>query len=211
MDKDKDKNNNKAKSNLKSNKEQDIRQAFKEFTAEYNKLHRDKAKLEVLEGQDAENLIKEILAKADKGEEKDGQLPFGYRWNTPEQTKYVWSDDMDEISGFGGDYEECCRFMVSGALDLLDTLERVKGDKVTEPRYAGLEGVYGILTADNAAAKLLDEWLTKEVRDYFGERHTPTGAMHHACISAVLWVRAHSWNKFVQDMKDRKQKEKEKQ
>ena len=58
-------------------------------------------------------------------------------------TKYTFTPDMNEISGFGGDYEACCRRMLSAALEWLDAHPKDK------PEF----GRFG--KEENAAAKAM--------------------------------------------------------
>jgi hypothetical protein len=58
-----------------------------------------------------------------------------------------FTDDMREISGFGGGYEQQCRAMVLAGLDWLDA------HPDADPKFHGYSGVYGIATEDNDDAK----------------------------------------------------------
>ena len=103
--------------------------------------------------------------------------------------KYVFEPEMGEISGFGGSYEEACRKMVVAGLNWLDM------HPLAEPKFHGYKGVYGILSEDNAIAKELS---TAMVDAAGGDC---TGAMHQATVTTVLWIREHSWEEYVKEMK----------
>lgn len=98
----------------------------------------------------------------------------------------VYTDDMGEISGFGGSYEKACRDMVLAGVKWFD------GHPRANPRFHGFEGVYGIIAEDNEDAKAL----SKAMVDAAGG--DCTGAMHQATVSHVLWIRKHSWKEYVE-------------
>jgi len=99
-------------------------------------------------------------------------------------SKYIYTDDMDEISGFGGGYEKACRDMVVAGLKWLDA------HPTAEPKFHGYKDVYGICMEDNQDAKDLSSAMVKAADDC-------TGAMHQATVSRVLWIRRNGWDKYV--------------
>ena len=103
--------------------------------------------------------------------------------------KYEFTDDMAEISGFGGGYEDCCRAMVVAGLEWLDE------HPTAEPKYHGWKGVYGVIDEDNEDAKQL----TKAVLDAAEKRGGSTGAMHQATIGHILWIRKNGWENYVKE------------
>lgn len=111
---------------------------------------------------------------------------------TQRETQYVFTDDMDEISGFGGGYEQTCRNMLAAALEWLDEHPQA------EPKFKGFKEVYGILMEDNEDAKALSKAATDAA---LGDC---TGAMHQATISHALWIKRHSWREYCQKMRERK-------
>jgi hypothetical protein len=127
-----------------------------------------------------------------------------YDWNIE---PYKWTPEMGEISGFGRgyeEYEEGCRFMVSKGLEFLDEARKqypTDGD----PKYITFHNVYGIAKDANKIAEELDKFLLWKIQDYFGPRHSPTGAMHQAVVGHILWILAHSWKEYVQEMSKNKQ------
>lgn len=114
----------------------------------------------------------------------------------------AWSDDMGEISGFGGSYEAGCRAMVLAGIKWID--EHPDAD----PHFRGYEGVYGILTEDNDDAKAL----TKAVMDaeFVFENgrkircgDEATGAMHHATMGHVLAYKRLGWDEYCKQLRER--------
>jgi hypothetical protein len=93
--------------------------------------------------------------------------------------------DMGEISGFGGGYEDCCQDMLeAGVLWLEANPQRgeLKGQTIKD--------VYGIFDATSDDAKAL------EAAVLAGAKGEATGAMHHAVMSILFWISAHSWDEY---------------
>jgi hypothetical protein len=98
--------------------------------------------------------------------------------------KYPWEPGMREISGFGGNYERACRNMIYAGLAWLDA--RPGADlKASAP-----PGVYGILTATSKDAKALEKAVLAACPDC-------SGAMHHATMSACMFIAQHGWPRYV--------------
>lgn len=112
-------------------------------------------------------------------------------------SKYQFVENMAEISGFGGGYEQGCRDMVVAGLEWLD--ERPGAD----PQFHGYKNVYGIIMEDNQDAKDLTAAMIAVCDGC-------TGAMHQATVSHVLWIRKHGWEKYVQDSVKRYSEEEDK-
>jgi len=106
-------------------------------------------------------------------------------------SKYVYTDDMSELSGFGGGYEATCRAMVVAGLKHLDAHPEA------DPQFHGYKGIYGIITEDNADAKALSEAVVKAANG------DCTGAMHQAAISHVLWIRKNGWDRYCVESRER--------
>lgn len=107
----------------------------------------------------------------------------------------VWTDDMGEISGFGGGYEAACRAMVFAGMDWCD--EHPNAD----PQFQGYKNVYGVINEENQDAKDLT---TAVVAAANGDC---TGAMHQAAISHVLFYRKNGWGKYCEQLREREKKE----
>jgi len=102
-------------------------------------------------------------------------------------SKYEFTEQMGEISGFGGGYEDACRAMLKSGLEYLDENPDCK------PEFHGYKNVYGLIMEDNNDAKALSDAVTTGNSDC-------TGAMHHAVIASILWIREHGWDKYVEEM-----------
>jgi len=106
-------------------------------------------------------------------------------------SKYEFTDDMAEISGIGGSYEDACRQMVVAGLEWWDA--NPKANPVSET----LEGVYGLINPGNEDAKALEKVMLGAVPDC-------TGAMHHATTMAVLFIHANGWDEYARQMREAK-------
>lgn len=106
--------------------------------------------------------------------------------------KYQYTEDMAELSGFGGGYEDTCRKMVVAGLEHLDA------NPTADPQFHGYEGIYGVISDDNEAGKNL----SKAIMDASGG--DCTGAMHQAAISHIMWIRKNGWEKYVTESRERK-------
>jgi len=105
-------------------------------------------------------------------------------------SKYVYTDKMDEISGFGGGYEDTCRAMVIAGLEWWDD------NPDADPVFKGFKDVYGIIMDENDDAKAL----SKAVLD--GSGGDCTGAMHQATISHIMVIRKEGWDWYVNKMEE---------
>jgi len=113
--------------------------------------------------------------------------------------KYVFEEDMAEISGLGGGYEQNCRKMLKAGLEYMDEHPEC------EPIFKGHKGIYGVLSNDNEDAKKLSDVVISATNDC-------TGAMHQAVITTILWIRKNGWDDYVLAMKKaKKEKENSKQ
>lgn len=93
-------------------------------------------------------------------------------------TKYQYTPEMDEISGFGGGYEETCRKMVVAGVEWADA----KGD--ADPQYKEFENIYGITTGENADAKAMQDAMLKAA-----DKRLHSAQLCEAC--------KHSWNEYL--------------
>lgn len=101
---------------------------------------------------------------------------------------YEFTDEMGEISGFGGSYERACRDMVIAGVEWLDE------HPDAEPEILEMENVIGLVKADNDAAEQLTDVMADAAED------TPTGAMMHACVRHVIYVGENGWDEYVELM-----------
>ena len=108
-----------------------------------------------------------------------------------EAKEYEFTKDMDEISGFGGSYEDACRNMVIAGVEWLDE------NPDADPQYRGYKGIYGVIKEENEAAKAMTKVMIAASGD------DCTGAMHQATVSHVLFIKSHSWEEYVKKMEER--------
>lgn len=106
-------------------------------------------------------------------------------------TDRIFTNDMREISGFGGGYEEACRKMVLAGLEWFDQHPEA------DPKYHGFKGVYGVIDEDSDDAKMLSQAVIGAVGDC-------TGAMHQAAISHIFFIRKNGWNAYAAKMREMK-------
>jgi hypothetical protein len=104
------------------------------------------------------------------------------------QSKYVFTSDMGEISGFGGGYEQTCRNMLAAGLEWLD--EHPDAD----PKFQGMKGVFGVIFDDNEDAKALSDAVVE------GADGDCTGAMHQAVVGSCLWIKENGWDAYCAEM-----------
>jgi hypothetical protein len=102
-------------------------------------------------------------------------------------SKYQYTKEMGEISGFGGDYEVDCRNMVIAGLEWLD--EHPNAD----PKFHGFKGIYGVIEEDNQDAKDLSDVVINACDGC-------SGAMHQATIGHILHIKEFGWGKYVEEM-----------
>lgn len=100
------------------------------------------------------------------------------------RAKYPWTDDLGEISGFGGGYESACRDMVYAGLAWLDQ------HPGADLKAKTFQNVYGILSAESDDAKALEKAMTSACPDC-------SGAMHQATMSICMWIAKNGWDAFV--------------
>lgn len=102
------------------------------------------------------------------------------------------SNMPQQISGFGGEYEETCRRMLINGLRWLNSHQ-----DEPDPQYHTYENVYGICVDDNNSAKELNEAITAGEEDV-------TGAMHQAVVSHLFGIcrQYEEWYKHMSKPQD---------
>lgn len=103
-------------------------------------------------------------------------------------SKYSYTDKCDEISGFGGSYEEGCRKMVIAGLEWFDQHENA------DPKFQSFENVFGLILEKNEDAKKLTEHMNAACGN------EATGAMMQACLNHVRYVKQHGCDKYIEQM-----------
>lgn len=102
---------------------------------------------------------------------------------------YEFTEEMGEISGFGGGYEATCRAMLKAGAEFWDA--QPEG---FDPKYQGMKNVYGLMLDHNEDAKKLDAAILA------ASGGGATGAMHHAVVSHLLFIRKNGWEAYRADM-----------
>lgn len=110
-------------------------------------------------------------------------------------TRYVFTEDMGEISGFGGGYEQTCRNMLAAGMEWLDA------HPAADPQFKGFQGVYGLISEENEDAEALSAAIVA------GAHGDCTGAMHQAVTSHCLFIRKNGWEAYCQKMRSREAEE----
>src|SRR3989344_6171304 len=102
---------------------------------------------------------------------------------------YEFTDEMREISGFGGGYEANCRAMLRGGLEWWDAHPEAG------PKFTGLKGVLGLVSEDNDDARALSDAMLAAT----SEGDTSTAA-HQFVLSHIFFVRENGWDAYIADM-----------
>ncbi len=95
------------------------------------------------------------------------------------------TDEMGEISGFGGGYEQCCRDMLEAGVAWLDAHPE------SDPQFSGYGRIYGVVNEDNDDAAALTAAIIDAAK---GEA---TGAQHHAVVKRCLFIKKAGWDEYV--------------
>ena len=113
-------------------------------------------------------------------------------------SKYEFTNEMGEISGFGGDYEQACRKMVIAGVEYLEK------NKNIDFSFKEYENIYGILAETSEDTdKIIKAMIA--ANDDFGA----TGGMVQATLNHVKFIYEKGWNKYVETMiKDKQEDEK---
>ncbi len=110
------------------------------------------------------------------------------------QAKCPWTEDMGEISGFGGAYEDACRQMLWQGLLYLEGLGKEEADSLAKTaRWTS-----SFLWHKNPALKAFDEAICGDV--------DPSGAMFGAAVGIILYVWENGWEKFQEARREGKRK-----
>jgi hypothetical protein len=103
-------------------------------------------------------------------------------------SKYSYSENAGEISGFGGGYEKSCRKMVVAGMEWIDEHPGCTLD------YKEYKNIYGI-TADETP-DLLD--MQKHMNAAIG--NGASGAMMQACTGHIMYAHKNGWDKYMEEM-----------
>lgn len=108
-----------------------------------------------------------------------------------ETPTYRHTEDMPEISGFGGEYEKCCQDMLEAGVNWLAKHPGAEMEGHT------LTNVYGYFSADSDDAKAMEKVVTDAAADQ------GTGAMHHAVMSRLFWIAKNGWDAYCAELRKR--------
>jgi len=111
--------------------------------------------------------------------------------------KYVYTKEMDEISGFGGGYEKICRDMVIAGLKWLDN------NPNADISYKEFKNIYGLTADESKDCQVMQEEMLKASGD------DCTGAMMQSTLNHVMYIHKNGWDKYVQEMSKKKVKTEE--
>lgn len=105
--------------------------------------------------------------------------------------EYRHTEDMGEISGFGGGYEACCQAMLEAGVAWLNDHPNPDLDGHS------FKGVYGVMIADSDDAKAMESAILQAAK---GEA---TGAMHHSVMSRLFWIAKNGWDAYCAELRAR--------
>ena len=103
------------------------------------------------------------------------------------KTVYRHTDDMGEISGFGGSYEEGCQKMLEAGVKWL--AEHDADIQVLEN-----PSIYGIIKEGTSDTEELSKAAVAATDDC-------TGAMHHAVMSRLAYIDKNGWQKYCEELR----------
>jgi hypothetical protein len=112
-------------------------------------------------------------------------------------SSYRHTDDMGEISGFGGGYEELCQDMLEAGVKWLN--EHPKPDL----QGHSFSGIYGIMVADSDDARAMERAVLDAAKE------EATGAMHHSVMSRLFWIARNGWDAYCAELRTRKAAERD--
>ena len=105
--------------------------------------------------------------------------------------KYKYTEKCNEISGFGGSYEEgCCKMVIAG-------LEWFDAHPDADPKFHVFKNLFGLVVENNKDAEALTKHMNTAIN---GEA---TGAMMQACMDHVMFAKHHGWDKYIEMMEKR--------
>ena len=116
-----------------------------------------------------------------------------------DESKFQFNELMNEISGFGGFYERCCRAGVCAGA------QWVANHPGVVPKYMECPNVFGIVDAADAHAQSL--WdaifsapLTRDDGVKTILRDELSGAQMHAIVHHVMFIARNGWSRYREEM-----------
>ncbi|MCP5016234.1 MAG: hypothetical protein GY938_13325 [Ketobacter sp.] len=110
---------------------------------------------------------------------------------------YKHTEDMGEISGFGGGYEATCQQMLHNGVAFLHDHPNADA-RVMELRGKCPDGeeieVYGICDVRGDDAEAIESAVMDGIDDC-------TGAMHQAVMSRLMWINENGWDAYCEELR----------
>ena len=105
------------------------------------------------------------------------------------EQSYRHTEDMGEISGFGGGYEKTCQDMLENGVKWL--IANADKRDLKGHSYAN---VYGIMVADSDDAKEMEKAMMSGIDDC-------TGAMHQSVMSRLFFIAGNGWDAYCAELR----------
>lgn len=99
--------------------------------------------------------------------------------------------DTNDMSGFGGGYEECCQRLLTNGLVYLTE----KGD-IDGLKYKSYKNVYGICIPKGELSEEMDQAIMEGEDDV-------SGAMHQAAVSHTFWIAKNGYEAWIAESRRR--------
>lgn len=109
-------------------------------------------------------------------------------------SKYQYTDDMREISGFGGGYEQACRNMVIAGMEWYDRNPQALVD------YKEYKNVYGVIFDESEDCKNLEKAM-------LAVNNGCSGAQLQASLGHCINAKKMGWEAYQEYMRKLKREE----
>ena len=106
-------------------------------------------------------------------------------------SKYQYTENCGEISGFGGGYENACRKMVIAGMEWLDK------HKEANPTFDQFVNVFGMTDNENDDMKAMQKHMNKAIDN------EASGAMMQACTNHILHAKEVGWETYISEMEEK--------
>lgn len=107
---------------------------------------------------------------------------------------YKHTEDMGEISGFGGGYEATCQQMLHNGVKFLESKTENADVRVLEN-----PSIFGIVKLEGEDADALEAAVMDGIEDC-------TGAMHHAVMGRLAYINKNGWDKYCTALREHEAK-----
>lgn len=111
---------------------------------------------------------------------------------------FAFNESMNEVSGFGGFYERCCRVGVCAGAEWCALHPGVV------PKFSEVPDVFGLIDAEDPHARALWEAIFSTLVSQDDGVKVPlravlTGAQTHAITHHVLYIASYGWKRYVEE------------